>query len=130
MRFPQLLMVSGVGPAHILDSVGIPILVDRPGVGQNMWVRKLHTLCARPFGTGVLTHTAFQDNILVGPTFEVNVKTHSALEEPAYLAEAVEEYSVNRTGMLTNVGGDFAGRYSILVEAAKSIDEIPGMFPS
>ena len=35
---PQLLMVSGVGPQSILSQYNIPIVADRPGVGQNMWV--------------------------------------------------------------------------------------------
>lgn len=35
---PQLLMVSGVGPAASLSRHKIPIVADRPGVGQNMWV--------------------------------------------------------------------------------------------
>ncbi|KAE8401835.1 hypothetical protein BDV37DRAFT_285240 [Aspergillus pseudonomiae] len=34
---PQLLMVSGIGPAKTLEGHGIPVLADRPGVGQNMW---------------------------------------------------------------------------------------------
>jgi choline dehydrogenase len=34
---PQLLMVSGVGPASTLESFSIPVIEDRPGVGQNMW---------------------------------------------------------------------------------------------
>ena len=33
---PQLLMVSGVGPADHLRSLGIPVAQDLPGVGQNM----------------------------------------------------------------------------------------------
>lgn len=33
---PQLLMVSGVGPAAALQQYGIPVIADRPGVGQNM----------------------------------------------------------------------------------------------
>ena len=37
-RSPQMLMVSGIGPASQLNPLGIPILADRPGVGQNMWV--------------------------------------------------------------------------------------------
>lgn len=36
---PQLLMVSGVGPAASLIKNNIPVVADRPGVGQNMWVR-------------------------------------------------------------------------------------------
>ncbi|GGO73443.1 GMC family oxidoreductase [Bowmanella pacifica] len=33
---PQLLMLSGVGPAAHLDSVGIKVEVDSPGVGENL----------------------------------------------------------------------------------------------
>lgn len=36
---PQLLMVSGIGPSDTLTKHGIPVVADRPGVGQNMWVR-------------------------------------------------------------------------------------------
>ena len=36
---PQLLMVSGVGPQAALKQHNIPVVADRPGVGQNMWVR-------------------------------------------------------------------------------------------
>lgn len=38
---PQLLMVSGVGPRNELEKHDIPVLVERPGVGQNMWVGRL-----------------------------------------------------------------------------------------
>ncbi|PGH16566.1 hypothetical protein AJ79_01672 [Helicocarpus griseus UAMH5409] len=34
---PQLLMVSGVGPAEQLQEIGVPVVADLPGVGQNMW---------------------------------------------------------------------------------------------
>lgn len=33
---PQLLMLSGIGPAEALRSLGIPIVADLPGVGQNL----------------------------------------------------------------------------------------------
>ncbi|MBP0644868.1 GMC family oxidoreductase N-terminal domain-containing protein, partial [Mycobacterium tuberculosis] len=33
---PQLLMASGVGPAEHLRSLGIPVVHDLPGVGQNL----------------------------------------------------------------------------------------------
>jgi choline dehydrogenase len=33
---PQLLMLSGVGPAHQLRRLGIPTVADLPGVGQTM----------------------------------------------------------------------------------------------
>eukprot|EP01018_Ginkgo_biloba_P017005 Gb_27931 [translate_table: standard] len=33
---PQLLMLSGIGPAKHLKSMGIPVLMDQPAVGQGM----------------------------------------------------------------------------------------------
>jgi choline dehydrogenase-like flavoprotein len=33
---PQLLMLSGIGPADHLTSHGVPVLVDAPGVGSNL----------------------------------------------------------------------------------------------
>jgi choline dehydrogenase len=41
---PQLLLLSGVGPAEHLRSVGVDVLVDLPGVGQNL--RDHPVLCA------------------------------------------------------------------------------------
>jgi 4-pyridoxate dehydrogenase len=34
---PQLLMLSGIGPAHLLRALGIEILADLEGVGRNLW---------------------------------------------------------------------------------------------
>ncbi|BAI74817.1 choline dehydrogenase (plasmid) [Azospirillum sp. B510] len=36
LQSPKLLQLSGVGPAEHLHKVGIPVVCDRPGVGQNM----------------------------------------------------------------------------------------------
>jgi len=33
---PKLLMLSGIGPADHLKSVGVPVVADLPGVGQNL----------------------------------------------------------------------------------------------
>lgn len=36
VRSPQLLMLSGVGPADALERLGIAVVADRPGVGDNL----------------------------------------------------------------------------------------------
>ena len=33
---PQLLLLAGIGPAAELEALGIPVVVDRPGVGRNL----------------------------------------------------------------------------------------------
>ena len=37
-KSPQLLMVSGIGPAETLQKQGVQVLSDLSGVGQNLWV--------------------------------------------------------------------------------------------
>ena len=33
---PQLLLLSGIGPANTLHGMGIPVVLDQPEVGQNL----------------------------------------------------------------------------------------------
>jgi choline dehydrogenase len=51
---PRLLMLSGVGDAKELDRLGIPVVADLPGVGQNLQDHPLVQACvfqsARPLG--------------------------------------------------------------------------------
>jgi choline dehydrogenase len=82
-RSPQLLMVSGVGPASTLQSYGIQVVSDLPGVGQNMW-----------------------DHALVSPSYQVKVLTHNAFSDPAVIIDATNSYRNSLTGLLTNNGGD------------------------
>lgn len=80
---PQLLMVSGVGPAAALQSLGISVVADRPGVGQNM-----------------------EDHIFFGPAYRVNAPTMSALGYPEFAAEAAKQFNENAAGMYTNPTAD------------------------
>jgi choline dehydrogenase len=83
---PQLLMVSGVGPAATLSKYNIPVIADRPGVGQNL-----------------------QDHILMGPSYRVNVITASAMADPAFAAQAANLFNTQQSGILTSPVGDFGG---------------------
>ncbi|KAI4169655.1 MAG: hypothetical protein LQ343_005533 [Gyalolechia ehrenbergii] len=80
---PQLLMVSGVGPAAILGKFNIKVVADRPGVGQNMW-----------------------DHVLFGPSYRLNVQTASALAMGDNLALAEQEFIEQQDGLLASPGGD------------------------
>lgn len=94
---PQLLMVSGVGPRATLIKYNIPIVADRPGVGQNMW-----------------------DHILFGPSYRLNVITSSSLANPAFAAQAAADYNRDQTSILANTGADFIAWEKIPFLARKS----------
>lgn len=82
---PQLLMVSGIGPAEALRKHAIDVLVDLPGVGQNMW-----------------------DHIFFGPSYPVRVNTFTRLtQSPIYLAEQLADYLLLHNGVLTNPSTDY-----------------------
>lgn len=84
---PQLLMVSGIGPASTLKDLDIPVISNLSGVGQNMW-----------------------DNSRLTLSLGVNLETGTTLtNQPKRALEETEMYIVNRTGMLTSTGADFAG---------------------
>ncbi|PYH38232.1 GMC family oxidoreductase [Aspergillus neoniger CBS 115656] len=82
---PQLLMVSGIGPASELEEHGIEVVVDLPGVGQNMW-----------------------DHAFFGPAYRVALPTSTRIATDfLYLTEIVVQYLASRTGPLTTQGIDF-----------------------
>ncbi|VBB81475.1 Putative GMC oxidoreductase [Podospora comata] len=82
---PQLLMVSGIGPADQLQAHNIPILSNLPGVGQNMW-----------------------DHPTFGPSYPVDLITLTKeARDPIYLAEQLVQYKTNQSGTLTNPVADF-----------------------
>lgn len=78
-----MLMISGVGPANVLEQYGIPVVSDLQGVGQNMW-----------------------DHFIFGTSYQVTTLTHSALGKPSSLQQATAQYRTNGSGLLGNPGGD------------------------
>ena len=76
---PQLLMVSGIGPQQTLRDLNIPVIVNLPGVGQNMW-----------------------DHSYFATAYRVNIPTTSAgLNNATVAAEAVQAYLEEHAGPLT-----------------------------
>ncbi|KAK2612673.1 hypothetical protein QQS21_001290 [Conoideocrella luteorostrata] len=86
-KSPQLLMLSGIGPAESLRQHDIPIVMDLPGVGQNMW-----------------------DHIFFGPSHAVKFKTiDSILQNPVDLINSTKNYLYNNQGILSSNGIDLVG---------------------
>ncbi|KAK8013917.1 Choline dehydrogenase [Apiospora arundinis] len=82
---PQLLMLSGIGPAAHLTQHGIKVIADRPGVGQN-----------------------FSDHVLFGPSYQVKIDTlNKVIGDPVVLAAAIAEYALSQTGPLTSNVAEF-----------------------
>ncbi len=44
LKSPHILMLSGVGPRDQLDEFGIPVVLEAPGVGQNLWNHAITTI--------------------------------------------------------------------------------------
>lgn len=93
---PQLLMVSGVGPASLLVQHNIDVVADRPGVGQNL-----------------------DDQWAVGIGYRVNIETASTLALPAIADNNVQLFRQNQTGPLASPGGEYAG-YEKIPEELRS----------
>ena len=78
---PQLLMLSGIGPASHLKSMGLPVLRDLPGVGQNL-----------------------QDHIDFVQTWRTRSDTETfgvSVRGSAKVASAMLEWKKKRSGMVT-----------------------------
>lgn len=86
---PQLLMLSGVGPADRLRELGIPLVQDTPQVGQNLYD---HHYAVMEYTATPEVDTVWQwrDNA-----------TRGAIER--------ERYERNGDGLLGTVGGDVFG---------------------
>jgi len=81
-KSPQILQLSGIGPADSLRKLGIPVLVDSPGVGANL-----------------------QDHVRVPIVFRVARRRYSS---SVALASAIAEYVLRRRGLLASNVADVA----------------------
>ncbi|KAI4753810.1 alcohol oxidase [Aureobasidium sp. EXF-12344] len=84
---PQLLMVSGVGPAATLQEHNITVLADRPGVGQNMW-----------------------DHIDIEVTYKVGVVGFNTIKNQTYNQEQLDGFrTIPAKSMYGSYGADYIG---------------------
>jgi choline dehydrogenase len=106
IRSPQLLELSGIGDAAVLQALGIPVVAHLPGVGQNL-----------------------QDHLMPRITFECNrpITVNDMLGNPLKLAGSLLRYLIFRDGLfatttltaLAYVRGRAASRYAdIRVQSA------------
>ncbi len=96
---PQLLMLSGIGPAEHLAEHGIRVLVDAPGVGQNL-----------------------QDHLVAGLAPAASGGTLYTAEKPAELVR----YLGQRRGMLTsNVAEAYGFVRTEVAEATGAPADLP-----
>jgi len=111
---PQLLMLSGIGPRTTLESHGITVIADLPGVGQNL-----------------------QDQTLFLTANGVNTPSGGAIiANPANTATILKEYLEDAKGPLSSVGV-FMGfekippqlRQNFTQQTKKSLDRYPSDWP-
>ncbi|KAG8626352.1 hypothetical protein KVT40_005297 [Elsinoe batatas] len=110
---PQLLMLSGIGPASTLQRFNIPIIADRPGVGQNL-----------------------TDHIFFGPTYRTVVETFTRLSNDLLYvaAQFAGPYTLQKSGPLTNPVCDYLGweklpRSLLPSSAATTLASLPPSWP-
>jgi choline dehydrogenase len=77
---PQLLEVSGIGAGKVLQGLGVPVLHELPGVGENL-----------------------QDHYMIGCQWPVKAeyKTVNELSHGFQLAREIVKYAVAKKGLLT-----------------------------
>ncbi|TFK61170.1 aryl-alcohol-oxidase from pleurotus Eryingii [Pluteus cervinus] len=81
VKTPQILLLSGIGPAETLNTMGIPIVLDSPSVGQNLTDQPI---------------VAQSWSVTGNDTFE------TVERDPAIAAEEFAEWNSTRTGPLTD----------------------------
>ena len=89
---PQLLMLSGVGPAHHLQTMGIPVVSDLPGVGQNLQDHVAAGVigsCSRPISLNrALSPWRLPGNLLRYALFHQGPLTSNVVEAGGFVRSA------------------------------------------
>lgn len=103
---PQLLMLSGIGPARHLQALGIPVVLDVPGVGQNLQDHITSVLIYRSPGN--------YDTFGFSPVGATRI------------LKAIFEWRRKRTGMVTSAASESGAYYRTRPDA--EFDDISTQF--
>lgn len=117
---PQLLMLSGIGPADRLRDLGIPVVKDLPGVGQNLRDHPLITLDLVPKEGVVLAGRIPQTPAGLRYTAEGSATRNDMLVSLGSMAQEDEGDPVRGSGVYGSTGMYI----HIFLNAAKSAGEL------
>lgn len=111
---PQLLMLSGIGPADQLTSLGVPVVADHPSVGQNLqdhpqfWLVYEYSHPASPPGVVERQFTEHHSGPLTsnGPEVGGFIRTRGDLAAPdlQFVALPVKRGFADRKDLMIAVG--------------------------
>ncbi len=93
---PQILMLSGIGPAEHLNEHGIDVMVERPAVGSDL-----------------------QDHIDYVSSWETEsrVPIGDSVEGTLRMAKAIIEHRRKRTGIMTSPYAESGGFWTVMPDA-------------
>jgi choline dehydrogenase-like flavoprotein len=82
IQSPQILELSGIGQKELLEKHGIPVVLDSPGVGENL-----------------------QDHAISAPCFEIADDQVSAdiMRDPNIVQAVLQQYMTTKTGPLVGI---------------------------
>jgi choline dehydrogenase-like flavoprotein len=82
IQSPLVLELSGIGQKELLEKHGIPVVLDSPGVGENL-----------------------QDHVISAPSFEIADDQISAdiLRDPTLVQAVLQQYMTTKTGPLVGI---------------------------
>lgn len=128
-RSPQLLQVSGIGPAALLSQHGIPVIVNNTNVGGNLQgnsqLRIPRVIRAKK--------NPPPDHSFFTQSYRVNMSSSTRFGiDPAYAQEMIVEYLTSQLGPLTNNNCDFIAfekLNSTTLGNEASFDDFPEKWP-
>lgn len=128
---PQILMLSGIGPAEHLKEMGIPVVQDSPGVGQNLQDHVTVPMCWTVKNSPQSLNSSFRGLAALGPVFEYLFKKKGPLTIPAtdfacYFKSSPDQRMNDIQVFGTPISGD---AYAMEAQGKEGIepDAVPGL---